>query len=157
MARTTLKHVSGVNEFKRKLADLEKKTRNKIVAKAMRAGAKVIQKQAKANAPVKTGFLRSQIKVRAGKRRKGKIYFVVTMGKKNFTGKGFYGAIQEFGSLNTGRASQSARASRRASERPHVKIEGKHFMGHAFDQQQAEAAALILDGIKRGIEAEGSR
>jgi HK97 gp10 family phage protein len=138
MARMTLRNVSGIKELKAKLADLEKKVRNKIASKAMRTGSKVIQKQVKANAPVKTGLVRNSIKVRAGKRRKGKIYFTVTCGSKNFVGKAFYGAIQEFGA-------------------PARNIEGKHFMERAFDDKQAEAGRTVIQMIKQGLESEGSK
>lgn len=125
MATGTVVQLKGYREVERMLATLDKKVARKHVSKAFRAGAKVIEKQAEANAPVgkdrtvrestninglkvlsntrtkvKGGRLRKSIKVRTAKSKtRGKVAFIVTTGAKDslFKGKTFYGAFQELG------------------------------------------------------------
>ena len=103
--------LKGYQQIENMLKTLDKKVARKHVSKSFRAGAKVIEKQAEANAPVgrnykrkgkdhKGGTLKKSIKVKAFKRnRKGKVGFnVTTSGSDNlFQGDVFYGAFQEMG------------------------------------------------------------
>lgn len=131
-----------------KLNALDKKVRLKVVSKALRAGAKVIQQRAKANAPVRTGILKRAITVRAskyiGKRKKqrGEVAINAQIGAGNFKGKTFYGAFQEFG----------WKSGWRGQKRGRKQIEGKHFMQRAGDQSKSEVLAVILSTLKAGIE-----
>jgi HK97 gp10 family phage protein len=65
--------INGGPNAIRNIAGLEKKIRTKILKQAIRAGAKVMAKEVKANAPEDTGRLKRSIKLRAGKRKKGVI------------------------------------------------------------------------------------
>lgn len=57
--------VKGLKELRAKLAKLKKTTANKCIRKGTRAGCKIVQQQAKADASKKSGALRKAIKVRA--------------------------------------------------------------------------------------------
>ncbi len=70
-------NLRGVEQFKRELETLDKKLQKQVIRQAMRAGAKVLAAEIKANAPVETGALKRSVKVKAGPRRKHKIIFVV--------------------------------------------------------------------------------
>ncbi len=64
--------------FRKDLERLEKKVRNKIVRRALRAGAKVLAAEIRKRAPVgETGDLRRGVKVRSGKGRRGTITILV--------------------------------------------------------------------------------
>ena len=103
--------LKGYQQIERMLATLDKKVARKHISKSFRAGAKVIEKQAEANAPVgkdykkkdkihKGGSLKKSIRVKAFKRnRKGRIGFNVTTSGNDslFQGDAFYGAFQELG------------------------------------------------------------
>lgn len=89
--------VEGADKVIRKLKNLENKVQNKITRKALRAGAKVIQKAEKAKAPVDSGRLKRSIKVRAMKRKKGRIGVNVIMRASDFSGVKFYGNFVIFG------------------------------------------------------------
>jgi HK97 gp10 family phage protein len=90
--------VDGVEEVVRKLQSIEPKLQKQALRKAVREGAKVIQREAEANVPVDTGQLREAIKIRAPKKRKkGRISTLVQVGKGDFRGDTFYGAMIEYG------------------------------------------------------------
>lgn len=57
--------VEGANKLVKKLERMNKKDSKAAVRKGSREGSKIVQKQAKANAPKKTGQLRKSIKVRS--------------------------------------------------------------------------------------------
>lgn len=103
--------IKGYEKIDRMLRTLDTKVARKVSRQAMRAGAKIVEAQAEANAPVgkpytrkgkehKPKTLKRSIKIRAFKKnRKGRIGFNVgTSGGDNlFAGEAFYGGFQELG------------------------------------------------------------
>lgn len=83
----------GIPELKRALEGLDKKVRNKAISRAQRAGAKILAREIKANVAVVTGAEKQSVKVRAGKRRKGKTSVDVVVGR----GEVYYVGFNEFG------------------------------------------------------------
>lgn len=80
------------------LGGMTKRVVRKRVSSALRAGAKVVQASAAANAPVKSGQLKRSIKVRSSRtRRPGEVGIVVITGAGDYKGDEFYGAFQEYG------------------------------------------------------------
>lgn len=75
MAADVKVEVKGIDELKRALASLPSKLRRKVLVKALRAGARVVQKSARAAAPVLAvpgpyrtkGLLKRKISVRVSK------------------------------------------------------------------------------------------
>lgn len=101
MARGSAVVVTGVGRLDRQLRALEPAIGKKATRKALRAAAKVVQKEAQRVAPKKTGALARSIKVRARKARrrrdKGTLAYKATVGKGWFKGDTFYAAFLEFG------------------------------------------------------------
>lgn len=128
--------VKGVKEVQRAFLELEPKVARKVVRQALRKAVKPIQAAAKADAPVKSGKLKKAIKVRAMRRKKGRIGVLAIIGKGDFQGETWYGSVQEFG----------ARKRRR--------IRAKHFMKKAYESKKAQAAAIAEAEIGPGIERE---
>ena len=62
---TSIKLVYGLEETKKDLLKLRRNIRRNVLRRAVRAGAVVIQKEARRRAPVRTGALRKAIAVRA--------------------------------------------------------------------------------------------
>ena len=136
--------VTGDEAIRRALAALPDRILRKLARKALRVGAKVVQAEAKADAPEGTGRTRRAIKVRAGKRRrKGSISLAVIIGKGDFKGVDFYGAFEDFGWHTGKRGSKDRR-----------KVEGKHFMERALATKETEAKAVISDQIAEGLDRE---
>lgn len=131
MAGVTVKF--DVRKLNRKLKTLEAKVEKKITRQALRAGAKVIAKEAKARAPVDTGMLRSKIKVWALKRSRKRIGVLVGTSAKEYTGDQFYGAFVEYGTS---------------------KMAAKPWLGPAAEAKGPEAAKIVEQTIATGIDRE---
>jgi len=93
--------ISGLKEVAANLRKLDLRVERKLGMQALRAGAKIIVKQARENAPTKTGRLKRAIGVMAIK-DKGKIELQVGVkrGKKRSDLKGaWYAHFLEFGTI----------------------------------------------------------
>jgi len=156
--------IEGAEELKRTLAELDAKLQKQIARKALRAGAKPIRDEARANANVRTGLMQSEIKVRAGRSRRGIIRVLVALGSKAFQGKAFYGNFVNFGHFvgkrtrllrlrGRGEAYQQAYAalSRKMGRKF---VPGRHFMEHAFEAKKDEALSIATESMVRQIEEE---
>lgn len=119
--------MKGLDELDRAVKKLPEKIQKRVLIGALRAGGRIIQKDAKARAPVKSGNLKRNISVIAGKSKKrapiGQVQaevFVAT------TPKAWYAHIVEFKA-------------------------GKQFMRPAFDTTQREVLDAIGDKLAEGI------
>jgi HK97 gp10 family phage protein len=136
----------GFSELAAKLKELPVKVEKKVIRTALRSGTKIIADATKANAPVLTGTMKRAITVRAMKRSRNRIGFMVTfnkrytdklvrMSKTRTTKKGtpvryFYPAAIEYG-------------TKHAPAHP--------FMRPAFDSKVSEATRVIGDELGKGI------
>lgn len=137
--------LQGGKELERKLLALDRKIARKIVSQALRAGAKVILKQARANAPKRTGLLRRSLKVKAGKSKKGRVSFVVQTAAGHYKGETFYGSFVEFGhKLGKRRRAKGVKDERK-------RIPAQPFLEPAFNSKKEQAARVIADVIRQGI------
>lgn len=180
-ATITLK---GGLKLERTLRELPKRVANKVVSKSLRAGAKVTQQATKAAAPVRTGLLKSSIKVRATKRKKGRIGIAVQIKGGDYKGKAFYGSFIEYGYRKgkRGRGLKRAQAqlarwigrdassSKRGGVLKRIlrsegvvksdsreKVAGKFFMRGAFESTVQQAADVIAKQMAAGIEREAKK
>lgn len=136
--------ISGAKELQKKLKGLPEKVANKIIRKALRSGAKIIERQAEINAPVLTGQLKKSIKVKSAKRRKkGEIGVSVITGKGDFKGDQFYASFLEFG----------FKRGKRELGDDRQKVGPYKFMEPAFEAKKEEAARTIEQEMLSGIEA----
>ena len=92
----------GVPELSKALAALPDKLERKILTKALRQAGKFYLTLAKAKAPRDEGRLSSTMKLRALKRRKGRVGVMIQTGTRAQLGidpkyKGYYPAHTEFG------------------------------------------------------------
>src|SRR5438045_385111 len=99
--------ITGVKEIDRALRSLPAKIAKKVIRQAMRTALKPVKDEVKLIAPKRSGNLAKSIKLKAGTRSRTKIRLNVSIGDRDFTGKTFYGAMVELGT---------------------VKMEGQHFM-----------------------------
>jgi HK97 gp10 family phage protein len=138
--------LQGAKALERKLKQLPAKAEANVWRQGLRAGAKIIQSQAVADAPKKSGFLAKNIKVRAMKRKKGRIGILVQTSKGFYRGDDFYAAFQELGFHIGARRLVAARRF----------IAGRHYMDHAFKSKSQQAADVTLATMKAGIEREAA-
>jgi len=124
----------GVAKFDRKLKALETRLQRKVVRQALRAGARVIAAEAKANAPVgKTGALKDSIRVWALKRSRRRIGVKVGSSIHAYKGDQFYGAFLEFGTS---------------------KMDPKPWLAPAIEAKKGEATRIVDQTLAAGIERE---
>ena len=124
----------GDEALMRKFNALEGKVQKKFARKSMRKAAKVIQKEAKARAPVESGDLKKNIKVKAAQRSRSRIGVNVVVGEGWYTGEQFYGAFIELGT----------------SKQP-----ARPFMRPALEDKRDEARGVLVDELQELIAAEG--
>src|SRR5688572_29071702 len=97
VGRVTIKASRDVRKL---LSELAPKVIRKHLRPALRAGAKLIQAEAKQRAPERTGALKRSIKVRAGKaKRKWSATVLVQTRDGDFKGDEFYGMIVHQGTV----------------------------------------------------------
>ena len=130
------------------LRKLEAKIGKKLGGRALRAGAKLIQKEAASRAPVaEKGLIPPSVKVRAGK-RKGKtrdyINIIVATAQGWFKGSAFYAAFLEFGHFAGSRKLGDARAW----------VPPQPFVGPAWKAKRHAVLAKIISVMRSEFERE---
>lgn len=88
--------IRGAAELQRALTELPAKLEKNILRGALRAGAKVLEQEAKALTPVDDGKLRASVRVSAGAKKNGVVYAHVKAGDRK-KGGAWYAALVEFG------------------------------------------------------------
>lgn len=132
--------VTGIPELDRALRRLGAKAANKVVRKALRAGAKDFAAAARSEAPVgETHRLVESIKVRAGRRSRKAISVNVVIGKDSFPGESYlYPAGVQLGEPGEGRPPDP-------------------YMTRAFDGREAPVKRRLESDIARGITREAGK
>lgn len=148
------------------LDKVTKKVQRKVISAGCRAGAKLIQTNAKTRAPRKSGLLAKAIRVRVSKRvgnrkkKRGEVAVNAQIGKGDFKGETFYGAFQEFG-WHSGKRAGKQHLKKGGIEDQRKFIAGKHFMEQAYKAQASSALSAmsrtIVDGLEQAVREEAVR
>jgi HK97 gp10 family phage protein len=146
--------IQGGAELAAALRDFPVKFEARVMAAALREGAKEIERRAKELAPVRTGKLRDSIKIRRRtNKRTGYINFFVSAGDRK---KGvFYAHMVEYGTRaheirpKNGKSLFFAGLLRQLVNHPGAKPSG--FMRTAHDEGNQEALRLITDRVRKGV------
>lgn len=125
-----------------RLRALPEKLERKVLRQAMRKAGRPILADAKANAPVKTGKMRASLKLRALKRKRGRVGVRIETGTRAELGipaeeRWYYPAIVELGDGT-------------ARHLPHS------FMRSALAKNRENSVRILRDDISRGIEREAT-
>lgn len=102
MTAITMKLI-GDKKLARKFDKMPKRVQGRTVRRGLRAGAKLIQASALRLVPEDTGALAGTIKVRSGRRRRGRINMIIVTGTRDELGIDsadpyYYPAVVEYGS-----------------------------------------------------------
>lgn len=108
--------VVGLADLKCAIDEMEKSVRNKGIRKALRAGANVVRRAEIAAAPNMSGATRKAIKVRAAKRRPGRISVLCQVGAGWFVGTEYYAGFVEWGHKIGKRTAEVKRTMARISK-----------------------------------------
>lgn len=117
------------------LEGLPQKVLDRVVKTAFKVPANRIAKAAKQLAPVRSGFLKKQIKVRSLRKRKGVVGVRVGTSEVEYTGKAFYAYFQEYG-WRTGKRQFRTRVPERMR---------KEKLAGLRQQIEFSGASLVLD------------
>lgn len=126
--------IEGMEELDKALRRLPDRVQKRVLKTALRAGARVIVKDAKNRVPVDSGTLKKSIKVVSGKSKKGPqatARVFVTTGRE-----AWYSHLIEFGT---------------------VKKAARPFLRPAFDSTQTEQIQAIGKKLAAGIEKEADK
>lgn len=154
----TIKMDRSVKEVTKRLKAVAPKLQKRAVSSALRAGARVVVKQAKANAPVDTGALKRNIIAKAGSKKytkAGQVRVIIGVRhgragknkKSAYARRGedpFYFRFQELGYLATGRKKARKQSNAR-------RVPGKRFLSRALEQQSGPALREITQRLAREV------
>lgn len=160
--------ITGLKEVQKSLYAFSQQLGDRVVRNALREGAKVVQKIAKSNAPVRTGRLKRSIVIRNSKINNGKrseeigVYLTVNT-KKNGA---YYGRFIEDGWNTHGPRGEMRRMRRRRSilftdrvaggsrktQQGRTDVPGVKFMGRAFSSGKSAAVNQIIRAVEAGAE-----
>lgn len=180
--KATIK-LQGGKALEKKLKELPKGIRNKVIRQSLRAGAKIVHTETKAQAPVDSGLLKSALKVRAAKRSRKRIAVNVQTKDGDYKGETFYGAFVTYGHRLGKRSASVNRSQKVLSEARRGRGTGRggtrtvnvllaaqglqgdtrkavpanNFMERAFNTKSQQAANVIEQTMKAGIEREASK
>lgn len=168
--------VHGLKETQKALYSYSQQLGDKVVIDSLKQGARIVQRAAKAAAPVRTGRLKRAIVVKKSKIHNGKrrsdmigVFLTILSGKKYGKRDAFYGRFQEEGwevrgasrtTSNTPyrrtrggsiRMSRSATGGR-ATMRSGIEVPGKRFMAGAFLKNRVNAVRMIIAAANAGGE-----
>lgn len=155
--------VEGAAELDAKLSALALKVQKKYLRTALRVGAKAMKPSIAQRTPVRSGLLKKNLKVRAGKRRKaGGVSVLVSFGAKWFVGKTFYAGFVVYGH-RIGKRSKEVRRVDRLRRRfgPAVTaaadsrrvVPPNEFMQKGFAAGKSAAMTAIIGSLKASLAA----
>jgi HK97 gp10 family phage protein len=133
--------VSGGRELDAALRALDRKVSGKLSRQAMRAGAKVALPEVRKRAPKASGAMAASFKVRAGKRRKGRIAYQVQTKAGDYKGDTFYGAFVSFGH----------RAGPRKLGNARPLVPANPFIEAAFKVKRQAMLDAVVDTLRKGL------
>lgn len=151
---TDLVNVKGLAELQAFLDQLPAKMEANIMRSAMRAGANVILKEARANVPAKTGLLRAGLRVSTNSRR-GVVKATIRAGGKHaYIGKFVeYGTAAHFIKPKKAKSLFIAGIMRNGVDHPGAAP--KPFMRPALDSQAQAALVAVGEAIKKRLNKQG--
>lgn len=115
---------------------------NRIIRKGLRAGAKIVQTATKNDAPVRSGATKKSFKVRAMKRKRGRLGIMVQSGKGFFKGDTFYVGFLVFGH----------RVGPRRLGDSRTKVLPNEFMKRAARRSEKQAVEELNTTVRKEIE-----
>jgi HK97 gp10 family phage protein len=153
--------VTGIEETSRRLQELDTAVATKIGRRAVRAGAKVMLKATKAEAPFRSGLTRRSLRIKNLKpKQQGIIAASVGMARSAFKGKAFYSYFVLRGWRHGKRPSTGRRLLRTiAGKIADVRkfIPANPFIQRAYLQATDTAAEKMAKSLIRGVQREASK
>lgn len=142
--------VVGLQELKAKFAEMPTKVGNRILRTALRTAGKTYLAAVKTESPKLTGLLRRSLKLRAMKRKAGRVGLFVAPKSGMFDSKkGYYPAVVEYGKRRLRRASNQHRKQKGGS----FIIPPNPYMKRAFEKTRGQMMSQLDTDIRAAVEA----
>lgn len=145
--------VFGIDKLEKDLSSIGDKMTKKELAKLIRPGAVIFQKEIKAQAPRRTGTLQRAVRVRIGRGKTSdpaatvETYFAKIY-KSPRTGE----LVPPYYSWFVERGTKERFRGKPKKQIPTGSMKANNFVARAFDAKVNEAARLILDKIAKSVE-----
>lgn len=149
MAKTSIR-VDGLKQLQQNLQGLTKNLRNRLLKSAVIAGAKVVVKAAKADAPVDTGRVRRAIRNLRDKRSSRKDYEVQAVSVFKLPGAGTYGntrANRRLGRVGQNYDKDSPAFYWKFHELGTVKMAARPFIAPALNKNKQQVTMAMRDKL----------
>lgn len=144
--------VDGLKELEEALAELSPKVMQEVEKTTLREIAKPVLADVKSNAPKgATLRLSESFKIRAMRRKKGRVGVQIITSKGWFQGETFYAAFQEFG-WRVGKRKTVHRREAKETFDKRRQIPGKHFVEKAYDAARPNYVARFREKLPLVIE-----
>lgn len=151
--------VENLGSLQRDLSALAGKLTKKDLLPILRPGARTFSRAVKQRTPKRTGYLRSSIKVKAGKGKATQPYatMLTTFGNKKSKKFGFYGffihnGVVHYATKRNKRKGAHSEANRaRAMEANGWRIKPEPFVYEAFETNVQQVADVILNKIEASL------
>lgn len=151
--------VENLGSLQKDLSALAGKLTKKDLLPILRPGARTLSHAVKQRTPRRTGYLRSSIKVKAGKGKATQPYATVltTFGNKKSKKFGFYGffihnGVVQYATKRNKRKGAHSEANRaRAMEANGWRIKPEPFVYEAFEANVQRVATAILNKIEANL------
>lgn len=137
--------IKASKDVQKMLTDLPPKVVKGYMRKALTKAARVVQGEAKLRAPVKSGALKKQIKIRAGKSRSKWAARMKVQIVGNGTADAFYGTMVESGTVERVQKKTGRNVGR---------VVGREFLHGAFNDRKSEAEDIIAESLAEAVMSE---
>ena len=153
--------ITGLADVFRQLRNVDKKVRNRLLKKAIRAASKLVLTSAKAKVAVRTGLLRKSLGIKVKVYRKSGIVVGIVGPRTGYKGSGKdpdENPTNIAHLVEKGRKAVMVRTKKTLSDgttaygREAKAVPARPFLRPAFDENKAAAEALIRETILRGLQ-----
>jgi len=144
--------LTGAEELLAALRSLDEKASTKIMKKALRAGAKVIETHAQQDAPKRTGVMAAAFKIKVSqKKRNHRVTATVALNASAFKGK-FYALFVNYG-RHVGLRTLASLYRAKQSKQEQKFIPGTRWMNKSFEKSASQALSVISDVAKQELDS----
>lgn len=152
--------VDGLAELGTALKELPGKVQRKVLRKAIKPAAAILEREVVTQAPRETGALASRVKVKVSySTKRSRISATIGTTSRDFQGDGYYDAFVQFGHKVGSRRKYGISHKRGAKSSTDLrrKVEGNPFAARAFETKKDAALASFTNDLAAGIEAEAKK
>ena len=148
--------VTGAKEWERALSTLGIRTQQKILTPALRKAADIVAKQARRNAPVRSGLVKRSVRIKNGKRRKDGVTVRVVVAGAYRGPTSYVGPLELGHRIGGRRISTQSRQQQGTILDSRGSVAPRPFLRLAAHTNTVTCIRIIEERIKLGIATEAA-